>query len=88
MKLLHVITTADVGGAEMHILSQARGQVERGHQVRVAFLLGQGTLCPDFLEAGAQVIESVGKSPLAIWRLRKHLRWCDLLHTHLLRAAL
>ncbi len=44
MKLLHVITTLDVGGAEMHILHQVRGQVARGHQVRVAYLLGEGTL--------------------------------------------
>ena len=86
MKILHIITTADVGGAEMHILSQVRGQVARGHEVRVAYLLGQGTLRPDFLEAGAQSIECMGKSLAALWRLRAPLGWCDLVHTHLLRA--
>ncbi len=86
MKILHVITTADVGGAEMHILSQVRGQVERGHEVRVMYLLGQGTLEPDFLAAGAQSIQCVGRSIGALWRLREPMRWCDLVHTHLLRA--
>lgn len=86
MKLLHVITTLDVGGAEMHILHQVRGQVARGHQVRVAYLLGQGTLVPDFEAAGAEWVGCVGKGlgfPLA---LRGHLAWCDLVHSHLLRA--
>ncbi|MFT5199668.1 MAG: glycosyltransferase involved in cell wall biosynthesis [Planctomycetota bacterium] len=86
MKILHIITTCDVGGAEMHILSQVRGQVARGHEVRVAYLLGQGTLNPDFLEAGASWVGLVGKGPGALWRLRTHLRWSELVHTHLLRA--
>jgi len=86
VNLLHVITTADVGGAEMHLLAQVRGQVERGHAVRVAYLLGKGTLRPDFLAAGAQEVTLVGKSPLALWNLRRSLRWCDVVHTHLLRA--
>ena len=38
MNILHVITTLDVGGAEMHILAQVQGQAERGHCVRVAYL--------------------------------------------------
>ncbi len=88
MKILHLITTADVGGAEMHILSQVRGQVARGHSVRVVYLLGQGTLEPDFRAAGAESIHCVGRSLGALWRLREPLRWCDLVHTHLLRADL
>ncbi len=86
MRILHIITTCDVGGAEMHILSQVRGQVARGHEVRVAYLLGHGTLNPDFLEAGAQWVGCVGQGILSLWRLGKHLRWSELVHTHLLRA--
>lgn len=86
MKILHIITTCDVGGAEMHILSQVRGQAARGHEVRVAYLLGQGTLNPDFREAGAEWVGCVGQGILSLWRLRKHLRWSGLVHTHLLRA--
>lgn len=81
-----MITTLDVGGAEMHILHQVRGQVARGHQVRVAYLLGQGTLVEDFRAAGAEWVGCVGKGALFPFRLRLHLSWCDLVHSHLLRA--
>ena len=43
MRILHVITTLDVGGAEMHLLAQVRGQSGRGHQVRVVWLKGAGS---------------------------------------------
>lgn len=86
MKLLHILTTLDVGGAEMHVLTQVRGQVARGHSVRVAYLLGAGTLEADFREAGAEVLPCIGKGPAAIWRLRSHLAWCQVAHSHLLRA--
>ncbi len=56
MKIQHVITTLDVGGAEVHLLSQVRGQVARGHEVRVAYLKGDGRLRPEFLEAGASAV--------------------------------
>jgi glycosyltransferase involved in cell wall biosynthesis len=86
MRILHVITTLDVGGAEMHILHQVRGQVARGHGVRVAYLLGDGTLVEDFRRAGAEWVGCVGKGLGFPWRLRRHLGWCELVHSHLLRA--
>ena len=48
----------------MHVLKQVRGQVERGHAVRVRFLKGQGTLREDFLEAGAERVERAAAGPL------------------------
>ncbi len=81
MRILHAITTLDVGGAEMHLLAQVRGQVARGHAVRVAYLKGGGTLAPDFLAAGAERAERV--SPAGLWRAA---RWAELVHSHLLKA--
>jgi glycosyltransferase involved in cell wall biosynthesis len=81
VRILHLITTLDVGGAEMHLLSQVRGQTARGHAVSVAYLKGQGTLAEDFRRAGAVGVERVG--PLA---LPGRLRAFDLVHTHLLKA--
>jgi len=86
VKLLHVITTLDVGGAEMHLLSQVRGQCAAGHSVRVAYLKGAGTLADDFRAAGA---EWVGPLPLGLgfpFRLRRQLKWADVVHSHLLKA--
>ncbi|MEM6569319.1 MAG: glycosyltransferase family 4 protein [Planctomycetota bacterium] len=86
MKLLHVLTTLDVGGAEMHVLKQVQGQAERGHQVRVLYLKGEGTLAPDFGAVGAEAVRHVPAGPLFPLRLRPDLAWCDLVHSHLLKA--
>lgn len=86
MRILHVITTLDVGGAEMHLLAQVRGQCVRGHSVRVVWLKGEGRLAPDFRAAGAEEVVRAPLGPLFPLRLDAHLRWCDLVHTHLLKA--
>lgn len=84
MNILHVITTLDVGGAEMHLKSQVQGQSAAGHAVRVAYLKGAGSLTDDFMAAGAQSVHAV--SPSAPWKLWKHLRWAHIVHSHLLKA--
>jgi glycosyltransferase involved in cell wall biosynthesis len=81
MQIQHVITTLDVGGAEVHLLSQVRGQAARGHQVSVAYLKGQGSLTQEFLDAGAKTVERV--SPI---QLMQRLGRADLIHSHLLKA--
>lgn len=86
MRILHVLTTLDVGGAEMHVLKQVRGQVARGHDVRVRYLKGEGTLRGDFLDAGAERVEAAAAGPLFPWRVRADLGWCDVAHSHLLKA--
>jgi glycosyltransferase involved in cell wall biosynthesis len=85
LKILHVITTLDVGGAEMHLLSQVRGQASRGHGVRVAYLKGEGTLADDFRAAGAEEIVHVPLGP-GVSRILPHLRWAEIVHSHLLKA--
>jgi glycosyltransferase involved in cell wall biosynthesis len=86
VRILHVITTLDVGGAEMHLLAQVRGQHARGHAVAVAYLKGQGTLAADFRAAGAERVERLGLGPLFPLRLARLARGADIVHTHLLKA--
>ncbi|MCY2958606.1 MAG: glycosyltransferase [Planctomycetota bacterium] len=81
MKILHLITTLDVGGAEMHLLAQVRGQTARGHAVHVAWLKGQGSMAEDFRRAGAALVART--SPIVLPAL---VRRFDLVHTHLLKA--
>ncbi|HTF90439.1 MAG TPA: glycosyltransferase family 4 protein [Planctomycetota bacterium] len=88
MNILHVITTLDIGGAEMHVLSQVRGQVERGHRVRIAYLKGEGRLRGDFQAAGAECVTGIGLGPRSLLILWPDLRWADIVHTHLLKADL
>jgi glycosyltransferase involved in cell wall biosynthesis len=86
MRIVHVITTLDVGGAEMHLLSQVRGQAQRGHVVRVVYLKGKGTLAQDFRDAGASWVGPVGSGPALPVRLAPHVRQADIVHSHLLKA--
>ena len=86
MKILHVLTTLDVGGAEMHVLKQVRGQAARGHEVRVVYLKGQGTLCEGLPGGGRVRGGHVAGGPLFPFGLRRDLSWCDLAHSHLLKA--
>jgi len=85
VRILHLITTLDVGGAEMHLLAQVRGQVARGHAVRVVYLKGAGTLRADFERAGAERIEHISPAALLV-RGRGPARWAELVHSHLLKA--
>lgn len=85
MKILHLLTTLDVGGAEMHVLAQVRGQTARGHEVRVGFLKGHATLERDFKEAGAREVLRFGGAS-ALFGLRGPVRAADIVHTHLLKA--
>jgi glycosyltransferase involved in cell wall biosynthesis len=73
VKILHLITTLDVGGAEKHLLAQVAGQVTRGHAVRV-------------LDAGAEQVERIGTGLGAPTRIVAGLYWADVAHTHLLKA--
>jgi glycosyltransferase involved in cell wall biosynthesis len=80
VRILHVITTLDVGGAEMHLLAQVRGQSARGHAVEVAYLKGHGTLEADFRGTRLPL------GPLFPLRLARLARGADIVHTHLLKA--
>ncbi len=86
MKILHVITTLDVGGAEMHLLAQVTGQSARGHTVHVAYLKGHGTLVADFERAGAERVFALGSALRAPFALSRAMGAVDLVHTHLLKA--
>jgi glycosyltransferase involved in cell wall biosynthesis len=97
-KLLHLITTCNVGGAEMHLLSLVKGlmQTER-FDITVAFFKGKvqdsRSLVSDFESLGVKVVDLNMKSRFdlsALWRLYRLMRaeQFDLLHTHLFRADL
>jgi glycosyltransferase involved in cell wall biosynthesis len=81
VRILHVITTLDVGGAEVHLLAQVRGQAAGGHQVRVLWLKGKGTLAPEMREAGAGFVGRAGAAGIL-----RSARWAEIVHSHLLKA--
>jgi len=92
MKLLHVITTIDIGGAEKQLLELCRAQVKVGHEVQVIYLKDSPRLKDEFVNSNVAVLEELdGKSVLRQpWILRKIIQKqnLDIVHYHLPRAEL
>jgi glycosyltransferase involved in cell wall biosynthesis len=89
--ILHVITTADIGGAEKQLLILAREQIKQGKGVSVLYLKGRGELNDDFRCSGVTVIDRLSNKNLftQLKNLRKILKegW-DIIHCHLPRAEI
>jgi len=93
MKVLHVITGIDRGGAENHLLELVKHQRASGMAVAVAYLRGQGYWAETFRKLGAQVF-ALGlrfygdlRPLVALRRLIAESDF-DLLHAHLPPAEL
>ncbi len=94
MRLLHVITSIEKGGAESHLADLARLQARSGHDVSVAYLKGSPYWADALRAAGVSVVPlgltGPYGSPGPALRLRRHLRRHrpDLVHAHLEPAEL
>jgi len=89
-RVLHVVTSLDMGGAQKHLLSLVKGLRGRGHTTDVAFFKNP-TLRQEFESTGAQLFDLSTRqtfSPLLIPRLAGILRRgrYQIVHTHLLKA--
>lgn len=93
MKLLHVITSINRGGAENHLYDLVRTQIKSGLAVSVAYLKGDGYWTQALNDAGARVL------PLGlmrygtlgpVWRLRRLILQTkpDIVHVHMPPAEL
>lgn len=89
MKILHLITTLEPGGAENQLLILARSQVRSGQCVKVAYLKGTGGLASKFEDIGCEVISCRSKLRL-LFLIRKSIKLFDpdVIHTHLPRAEI
>lgn len=92
MRILHVITTIDVGGAEKHLLELSSLQAEEGHLVYVYPLKGELALLGAFQEAGINVIsKGTNKSILFQYVHISYLSQTlqlDIIHAHLPRSEI
>lgn len=91
MKILHIITTADIGGAENQLLILTETQVSEGNDVSIIYLKGKGELKSKFVNKGIRVIDNLSNKPinLQIKMLRSFIKenW-HVIHTHLPRAEI
>lgn len=93
MKILHVITTINRGGAENHLLDLTTGQAAEGHTVAVCYLKGDGYWCQALVERGIRVeLLDLGRygDPRPAFRLRSLLDEIgpDIVHAHMPPAEL
>lgn len=96
MKILHLVNTLSVGGAELHLLTLCRHLKRLGVKLVVAYLKegrGSRSLRSDFEAEGIRVLSPHSKQPwdgrylMRAMKLVKNER-PDLVHTHLPRADL
>ncbi len=90
MKIVHIITTLDRGGAEIQLLTLVREQIRKGLHVHVLYLKGQSELRREFEFAGVSVQDL---RSLSIMQLIRYFRNSfksdtDIFHAHLPRAEL
>ena len=84
MRVLHLITTLDRGGAENHLVQLVGGQIQAGCSVSVMYLKGAGELVPSLTAIGA----TVEKAPRLPRGKRIRTQEFDVVHAHLPRAEL
>ncbi|HEU4396026.1 MAG TPA: glycosyltransferase [Planctomycetota bacterium] len=88
MRVLHLLTTLDRGGAEYQVAALCRALRRRGRvEPAVAYLKGDGELAPALLAAGIPVARLGQVAPFRALRLLRAHR-PEVLHTHLFKADL
>ncbi len=92
MKILHLITTIELGGAEKQLVVLTRQQKLMGHDVHIIPLKGKLELLDEFAAQGCVVhVNTVGINPLLqaarIMKLQRLIE-PEVIHAHLPRAEL
>jgi len=90
-KIIHLITTIELGGAEKQLLILARNQIMQGLMVEVFYLKGKPELKTKFEDLGVKVNSLLVDKPFIfqVTKFRTFIRNNEcLVHTHLPQAEL
>ena len=90
MKILHIITSLRIGGAERMVSELLPRLYNRGHNVELLLFDGTRSSLYDHIKQEGIIIHTLGKgamqmwNPLHVFRLRKflHREKFDIVHTH------
>jgi len=92
MRVLHVVTTLEKGGAEKQLVILSRNQAAQGHDISVVPLKGNLELDEEFSNFGAQIFDNLRNRRFLIQvrKVRKLLKQgnFDVIHLHLPRAEI
>lgn len=91
VRVLELLTSINVGGAELQTLYQLRELDPSRYEITVAYLQGNGGLRREFEAAGMDVVNLGMRArldPIVLWRLLRLMRKrrFDVVHCHLFRA--
>ena len=89
MKVIHLITTIDLGGAERQLAILTKHQVKNGLQVEIIYLKGEGQLLNVFFKNGVKVNSRYANQNVLyqIFKLFFYLnKNADIIHAHLSRC--
>lgn len=92
MKILLVITGLTMGGAEYVVVNLADVLVARGHEVKIAHLMGKAAILPDnpdieVVPLGVKSSKDIFKAYIKLRALVKRMK-PDIIHSHLYHANL
>jgi len=87
MRIVEIVNTLDIGGAERMVVDLARGLQRLGHETAVVCLRGSGPLAQDLDDVGIDVMEFHKEPGLRLGMLRELTRSLrernvDVVHTH------
>lgn len=90
MKILHLITTIERGGAEKALLTLVKQQIHMGMAPQVMMLKGNPEMVTDFVQVGCLVNDELSKLNIfqQINYLRRISHEFSLIHCHLPRAEI
>lgn len=91
MKIIHVITTIDLGGAEKQLVQLADQQQVFGHDIEIIFLKGDGKLESEFTSKNIVVNKKVKNRNIIfqlIWLFSYLNRKDNVVHAHLSRSEI
>lgn len=89
VRVLHVITTIEAGGAEKQLVTLIRSQISNGDHVEVLYLKGNSTLKSELEALGCKVLFARGFCR-SVFAIRKAIKGFNpsITHAHLPRAEI
>ena len=93
IRILHLITELELGGAENLLLNNVRNIDKRRFHVVVGYIYGPGTLASEIKKTGINVVNLSRKGKINLWLIFKlffliRKERIEIIHTHLVHASI
>ena len=86
MKVLHIIPSMEIGGAQKLLSDLLPLQMKQADVTLLVFKSVENTLVDKLVEAGVRIVSLNEKNvynPLIVFKLKKYIKGYDVVHVHL-----